>query len=212
MESVSRTERKKDERREKIIMAAEGLFLEKGFQNTTMNALAERADFTKKTVYSYFSSKEDLYYAVVSRWYETLLEEVKRVVGEEGSAFDRIVRGCRGYTDLYRQNPVIFYLMNSLESVRVAGTDQELPGRQRLMATKTELFALMFSLFDAAKKEGNVRTDIETTELVASFIFNLTGFFYILSSNGRNFTRYFSLDETRFIDSSVRLIIDGIGV
>jgi hypothetical protein len=100
--------------------------------------------------------------------------------------------------------------MNNLESVRLAQDVDALAGKKKLAEIKQELFARMFALFDEGQKDGSVRDDIPTTTLVASFIFTLTGFFYILSSNGMSFTRYFKLDLTSYIDTSVALIVDSL--
>ena len=210
METTSRMGRIKDARKESILKAAEALFLAKGYQNTSMNDLADEADLTKKTLYSYFSCKEDLYYAVVARWYEALLAEIRVAARDSGTVIDRMIRGSRAYIELYGRNPVIFSLMNNLESVRLTGNVETLEGMKRLAAIKKDLFARMFELFDEGKKDGSIRDDIDTPTLVASFVFNLTGFFYILSSNGMNFTRFFNLDLTRFIETSVTLIIDSL--
>ena len=210
METTSRMERKKDARRECILKAAETLFLAKGYQNSSMNDLADEADLTKKTLYSYFTCKEDIYYAVVARWYESLLVEIQKAAEETGTVFNRIKRGSRAYTRLYKQNPVIFSLMNNLESVRLVGGVDELAGKKRLAEIKQELFARMAALFGEGKKDGTIRGDIATQTLVASFIFTLTGFFYMLSSSGMSFARYLRLDRETYIETSVALIVDSL--
>lgn len=54
----NRTERKKDETRQKIIGVALGLFKEHGFDAVTMEQIAAEADFAKGTIYNYFPVKE----------------------------------------------------------------------------------------------------------------------------------------------------------
>ena len=53
-----RMERKKRELRQKIITAAVALFKQQGFDNTTMEQIAEAADVARKTLYNYFPVKE----------------------------------------------------------------------------------------------------------------------------------------------------------
>ncbi|MDO9353108.1 MAG: TetR/AcrR family transcriptional regulator [Solirubrobacteraceae bacterium] len=53
-------ERKKAALREKISDTATGLFLAKGFDEVTVAQVAEAVDVSVKTVFNYFSSKEDL--------------------------------------------------------------------------------------------------------------------------------------------------------
>jgi TetR/AcrR family transcriptional regulator, mexJK operon transcriptional repressor len=51
-------------KKEQIQLAAKRLFLEKGFSNTSMDAITKEAGVSKQTVYSYYESKEDLLYDV----------------------------------------------------------------------------------------------------------------------------------------------------
>lgn len=50
-----------------ILQAASDLFMEKGFDGTSMDEVAKRAGVSKQTVYSHFSSKEQLFSASISR-------------------------------------------------------------------------------------------------------------------------------------------------
>ena len=52
-------------RKEQILLAALGLFGDKGYQNTSINDIAKRADLSKGLLYNYFESKEALLDEVV---------------------------------------------------------------------------------------------------------------------------------------------------
>lgn len=56
-EAMNRRERKKEETRANIIDCAIDLFKEKGFQETSMEEIAESADVSKGTLYNYFQDK-----------------------------------------------------------------------------------------------------------------------------------------------------------
>lgn len=53
-------ERKKRQTRQRIRDVAIGLFVERGFDNVTINEVAAAAEVSVNTVYNYFSGKEDL--------------------------------------------------------------------------------------------------------------------------------------------------------
>ena len=55
---AGRVERKKTEIRQKIIRVAMDLFQSQGFNNTTMEQIAEEADIARKTLYNHFPVKE----------------------------------------------------------------------------------------------------------------------------------------------------------
>jgi TetR/AcrR family transcriptional regulator, mexJK operon transcriptional repressor len=50
-----------------ILEAAEAAFLQSGYAGTSMDAIAERANVSKRTVYSNFNSKQELFGAVIKR-------------------------------------------------------------------------------------------------------------------------------------------------
>src|SRR5258708_32192351 len=61
----TRWRRRKDARPGEIIAAGLACFAERGFAATRLDDVARRAGLTKGTLYLYFSSKEELFKAVV---------------------------------------------------------------------------------------------------------------------------------------------------
>ena len=54
-----------DQKRREIVEAAAALFVEQGYERTSMSAIAERVGGSKATLYGYFASKEELFRAVL---------------------------------------------------------------------------------------------------------------------------------------------------
>jgi len=54
-----------EKKREDILDAASGLFLDKGYGNVSMDEVAKRANVSKRTVYNHFASKEILFGEIV---------------------------------------------------------------------------------------------------------------------------------------------------
>lgn len=52
---------------DELLDAARAVFAERGFTKATMDAIAERADSTKPTLYAHFGDKEALYRATIAR-------------------------------------------------------------------------------------------------------------------------------------------------
>jgi TetR/AcrR family transcriptional regulator of autoinduction and epiphytic fitness len=55
-------------KREEILQAAAQVFGEEGFETTSMDRIAERANASKRTVYNHFPSKEELFQAVLAKF------------------------------------------------------------------------------------------------------------------------------------------------
>lgn len=71
--------RKQDQSRERIIAAAYELFWRVGFARTSIDNIAARSGFTKRTLYSYFRSKDDLLAAVLNYHSELAMERLRKI-------------------------------------------------------------------------------------------------------------------------------------
>ncbi len=65
--------------REKLIEVARQLFLNKGVENTTMNDIAAASDKGRRTIYTYFKNKKEIYNAVVEQQSEILVKELRDI-------------------------------------------------------------------------------------------------------------------------------------
>jgi AcrR family transcriptional regulator len=83
--TLSRRERERLVHRQEIMEAALSIFSEKGYFNTTLDEIAQKADFSKGTLYLYFQSKEDLLYTIIKEkseeWYQMLNGIIQRSHG-----------------------------------------------------------------------------------------------------------------------------------
>jgi AcrR family transcriptional regulator len=88
---MSRAERREQTRQE-LLTAAEACFVTRGFHATSVDQVAERAGYTKGAVYSNFTAKEDLFFAVYERRVEQVLTEVAPGLRQGGleHAFDSL--------------------------------------------------------------------------------------------------------------------------
>ena len=84
--------RKSDETRARIVDAALALFLERGYQETTMRAIADRAGVAVGNAYYYFASKEHLIQAFYARTHAEHVAASREVL-ERAKSFDDRLRG-----------------------------------------------------------------------------------------------------------------------
>ena len=70
--AAKRTRMSASERREQLIAVARGLFAERGFDATSVEEVAARAQVSKPVVYEHFGGKEGLYAVVVDREITTI--------------------------------------------------------------------------------------------------------------------------------------------
>ncbi|OWV69016.1 TetR family transcriptional regulator [Rhizobium sp. R339] len=80
-----RRERKRRQTRERIEQAAMSLFLERGFDVTTIEDITEAADISKRSFFDYFPSKEDVVFAWQDSFADRLTAAVAARPAEEPS-------------------------------------------------------------------------------------------------------------------------------
>ena len=104
------------ERREQLITIARGLFAQRGYEATSVEEIAARAEVSKPVVYEHFGGKEGLYAVVVDREVRALLDGVTgaltagrahELVEQAALALlDYIENNSDGFRILVRDSPV----------------------------------------------------------------------------------------------------------
>lgn len=77
-------------KRERTLGAAVDLFYERGYENSTLEAVAERLGVTKPFIYSHFGSKSDLLAEICGRGIRNSLEAIDSVQGMKGPVAARL--------------------------------------------------------------------------------------------------------------------------
>jgi len=103
----SRRERKKREARRRIYEAAVHLFLEKGFEATTVDEIAGRADVAKGTVFNYFPHKSSFLAALAGDWTDRVTAALGAVERWRGSTRRKLERLFLFLADLGAENRAV---------------------------------------------------------------------------------------------------------
>lgn len=91
--------------------AARTLFLTKGYVHTTMLDIAEAAELSRRTIYLYFTSKEEITFQVIYDAFTAILESLRTIIEQhpEASGFELIKAMKGSYMDLYEHQFDQFY-------------------------------------------------------------------------------------------------------
>jgi AcrR family transcriptional regulator len=95
---------------ELILDSAERLFVGKGYSETSINDIAEDADFSRTSVYQYFSSKEEIYLGILERYTDLLIEGVTKATAAVSATTDKIRAFLEAMRQMKDKNPSFFEL------------------------------------------------------------------------------------------------------
>lgn len=112
-------------RREEILQAAKELFLEQGYDSTTIRKIADRVGVSAPALYLYFQDKEQMMLALCDQTFGHLIESLGEIEKSVAEPRDRIRQFGEAYLRFGLKHPdeyrLIFLGSNVPESVRKVG-------------------------------------------------------------------------------------------
>lgn len=106
-----RQERDREEMRQGILDAAQELFVAEGYRNVSIRKIAEKVEYSPAALYSYFPSKDDLFFALAEEGFRKLFEFTNEPARTEDDPLSAIRQGFLRYYQFSRQHPEYFELM-----------------------------------------------------------------------------------------------------
>ena len=106
-----RQERERLQTRQAILSAARDLFVTEGYRNVSMRKIAERIEYSAAAIYSYFPSKDDIFFALAEEGFRLLADRVLATVQHIPEPLDRLRAGLQAFYGFSKTDPEYFELM-----------------------------------------------------------------------------------------------------
>jgi len=143
--------RKRRQTRQRIIEVGLRMFMADGYEATTLDAIAEAADISRRTYFSYFASKDDLLLA----WQDDAIDDLRAAVLESAS----------GRTPLEAARAALSTLIARYESADFIAIDDLMRSTEALRARKQgsyerqerALFAALCEAWPQADRRSSLR-------------------------------------------------------
>lgn len=194
-------------RRRRLMDAARLLYAKSGVENTTMDDVAHAAGCTRRTLYAYFESWEDLMSQIfvenlTRRWH---FQQEAMATGCTG--LDRIRRWAQAYFAFARENPEAIHLEMFRDYRGIEPSDHGEFARKRHEEAIEPLIARMAVIFTEGQADGSIRPDLEGMSTLSQFAFSLRAVMNRVLSSGDHL---FDFDLDNFINSFIELFLRGI--
>jgi AcrR family transcriptional regulator len=110
MSIASRKEKEKADKRMLILDAARKIFLEKGYEGTSIRNIAEEIEHSPGTIYLYFKDKDEIFHALHEEGFGRMLQKMEplRFVSDP---FERLKALGRVYLQFAKDNKDFYDLM-----------------------------------------------------------------------------------------------------
>jgi AcrR family transcriptional regulator len=120
-----RQERERQAVREAILQAARDLFTTEGYRNVSMRKIAERIEYSPAAIYSYFASKDDIFFALAEEGFRRLVAYGQAARKELADPLDGLRRSLWAFYEFSKDHPEYFELMFVDRSVPSLSQDFE---------------------------------------------------------------------------------------
>lgn len=171
---AERKERERQMRRDLILKASEEVFFEKGLRGATLDDVAERAEVSKGTIYLYFSSKEDLYYSLMTKGLSMLLKIFEDTKPDESNPSKALLQFGDAYLKFSDEQSYLFKMLAAVENPVV--NEQVSPKvLSELENVSDKVLSYVARFVQKGIDDGTFRGDLSPYEAVILFWVSLSG-------------------------------------
>jgi len=160
----------KKDKEEAIFEAALKIIKKKGYHKARMSDIAKAAGISYGLVYHYFKNKEDLFEAILNRWWQGLFQLIRDIKKAEYPVHQKLRGVIHYFLNTYQNNP---------ELVNIFITEIS-RSTSNLTSSRLDRFKEFMSLTEAVIAEGQeneiLRTDFKARYLTYIFLGALEAF------------------------------------
>lgn len=158
---VERKEREKEEMRQRIMNAARTLFLEQGFEKTSIRNIADVIEYSPATIYLYYADKNELFFALHQEAFQKLIGEFESIISIT-NPFERLVEMGHHYMKYAFENPELYNLMFLMTS-----PIENLEGREQIWEDGHIAFGMLKQVVAECIQKGYFKTnDVEAISMM----------------------------------------------
>lgn len=180
MEKLTR-ERRRQQTRDVLVAAATEVFAQRGYEGASLEEIAEAAGFTRGAIYKNFAGKEDLFFAVIDRSNEQVIEAFRAIAPDSTDSkewdFSRLAKMWRASVDEF-------------EDLFAIGKEYELyvlrnpSARERAVAHRRKQRALVAGFIEEVAQRSGITLRLPAATLASVILAAADGLTYAARIDG----------------------------
>ena len=210
MGQEERRKQEKEIKRKDIINAAERVVFSKGYENASMDEVAKEAEFSKRTVYVYFSSKEQIYFEIMIRGYKLLIKMIEKSfqASRPQNALEELRCIFFTFFGFSEEYPEYFKAIMEYETKDPAGQNSiEGESKAECYRLGEQIFGYLSHALQRGVEEGSLYGELEI-ERAALILWACTvGIFNTGEKKGDYLKNYHQVNPKKFVTESFDMIM-----
>ncbi len=200
--------------REQIMSAAETLFSEKGFETTTIEDVSKASGYSRRTIYAYYESKDDILHHIIEKGLLLLKGEIENAV--QGSVIqnsnDFVVKYKAICLAMIRYQTECPHSLDNVVKAKTEMLDLENVSDtiKRILNLGTEINEMLAVFIENGKEKHIVRQEVMPMLTVYILWSSITSFIALAQTKGKFIGKQFHLSEEDFYEYGFKQIINSV--
>jgi AcrR family transcriptional regulator len=194
------------ERNQKLIEAKKNEIIEgmerglqsKCYDSLTIDDVAKEAEYSKKTIYSYFKSKDEIYLELIIRKFNLLNEALeKAITGSGKTGVEKLKILGTAYYDFACEYPEYMQGIINYETTRNFENPVENEAIERFKGVTDKSLLLLINTIQEGITEGAISAEIDVINTTILLWSTMNGFIMLALKKGDSIKNFYSntLDE-----------------
>ncbi|WP_071837471.1 TetR/AcrR family transcriptional regulator [Thermonema rossianum] len=202
--NLSRREQAKQNRREAILKAAELVFFTKGFRQATMDDVAKRARLSKATLYSYFKTKDELFFTIAQKGNEILQKHLREAIEGHEKGVDKVRAIGYAYFDFATRYPDYYKVIAYFTSGDNFELDEDL---EREMLRMDDILA---ECIEWGIQDGSIKKGVDPQVVSKCLWAMANGIMQLVYHKSSLLQKYLNIERERIMNTFFMLLEESL--
>jgi AcrR family transcriptional regulator len=209
--SLSKRDKLTEFNRGNIINAAKALFEANGVRQTTMDAIAKKAGYSKSTIYIYFKSKDELYNHILFERMVLLRDRFKAAIKKKAGFDENFLAIGRVLTDFRREYSL--YFSSIMGEISVDEEEfEKCPILRDVYVVSEDLNVILSDMIIGGMESGILRPDLDPISTIFTLWAGLCGIIKMAEQKERYFRDKLRLSKRKYLDYSFKMLLNSVKV
>lgn len=209
MKQMSKKEAVAELHRTRIMTSAERLFSEKGYAQTTIADISKASEYSRRTIYAYYESKEDILHHIIEKGLRLLKKDIENAANDNSGFVEAFRAVCRAKIRYRKNYPHSLETLNrsdAAEIKRLTASDTV----KNILCLGTEINGILEALIVRGQKSGDVKKDVVPVLTVYVLSTSLDSLIELVEAKGKFICAQNDMTEDELFDYGFRQIINSI--
>lgn len=195
--------------REQIMQAAEEMFSQKGYTQTTIADISKASKYSRRTIYAYYQSKDDILYHIIGKGLQILKQDLASTLHADGDFVTQYFAVCDAIRKYQAECPYSQKYVSSSNTGELV-LENLSPAVEQILTLGTEINELLAQLIQSGKDQKIVRKEIVPLPTVYILWSSITALLTLVKTKGAFIAKTFAISEEEYLMYGLKQIVNSI--